>query len=84
MAPLNAQIEQVRGTLAELECEMRAAEAELETFSADRLRFDALRDACTVLERLDALDPAKYRCLSLRTTGAGYRDGFSVRGTGVG
>ncbi len=56
MAPLNAQIEQVRGTLAEIECEMRAVEAELETFSADRLRFDALRDACTVLGRLDELE----------------------------
>ncbi len=56
MAPLNAQVEQVRGTLAELECEMRVVEAELETFSADRLRFDALRDACNVLGRLDELE----------------------------
>jgi len=55
LAPLNAQIEQARGRLAELEVEMRAAEAELETFSTDRLRFDALREACNVLERLDAL-----------------------------
>ena len=55
MAPLNAQIEQARGTLAELKCEMRAVEAELETFSADRLRFDALRDACNALDRLDEL-----------------------------
>jgi outer membrane biosynthesis protein TonB len=56
LAPLNAQIELVRDTLAELDCEMRAAEAELETYAADRLRFDALRDACNVLERLDALE----------------------------
>jgi len=56
LAPLNAQVEQVRGTLAELECEMRAVEAELETFSVDRLRFDALRDACNVLGRLDELE----------------------------
>lgn len=56
LAPLNAQIEQVRGTLAELESEMRAVEAELETFSVDRLRFDALRDACSVLARLDELE----------------------------
>lgn len=56
LAPLNAQVEQVRGTLAELECEMRTVEAELETFSADRLRFDALRDACNVLDRLDELE----------------------------
>lgn len=56
LAPLNAQVEQVREALAELECEMRAVEAELETFSADRLRFDALRDACNVLGRLDELE----------------------------
>lgn len=56
MAPLNAQVEQVREKLAELECEMRAVEAELETFSVDRLRFDALRDACNVLGRLDELE----------------------------
>ena len=55
MSPLNAQIEQVRGTLAGLESEMRAVEAELETFSADRLRFDLLREACSVLDRLDEL-----------------------------
>jgi hypothetical protein len=55
LAPLNAQIEQLQGTLAELKGEMRAAEAELETFSAGRLRFDALRDACNLLERLDQL-----------------------------
>ncbi len=56
LAPLNAQVEQVRGTLTELESEMRVAEAELETFSADRLRFDALRDACNALYRLDELE----------------------------
>jgi hypothetical protein len=56
LAPLNAQIEQVRGTIKGLEMEMRAAEAELENFSADRMRFDALREACNVLERLDELE----------------------------
>jgi len=56
LAPLNAKIEQVRGTLAEHECAIRAVEAELETFSADRLRFDALRDACNLLDRLDQLE----------------------------
>ena len=56
LAPLNAEIEQVRGTLAGLEGEMRAVAAELETFSADRLRFDALRDACNALDRLDQLE----------------------------
>jgi len=56
LAPLNAQIEQVRGTLTGLEVQLRAAEAELETYSTDRMRFDALRDACNVLERLDQLE----------------------------
>jgi hypothetical protein len=55
LAPLNAQIEQLRGTLAGIEGEIRAVEAELETFSADRLRFDLLREACNVLDRLDEL-----------------------------
>lgn len=55
MAPLKARIEEARGSLAGLETELRAAEAELETFSTDRMRFDALREACDVLERLDAL-----------------------------
>jgi hypothetical protein len=59
LAPLNARIEQARGTLSGLENELRAAEAELETFSADRLRFDLLRDACNLLHRLDELDAGK-------------------------
>ncbi len=56
MAPLNAQIEQTRGRLAELKGEIGAVEAELETFSADRMRFDALREACNLLDRLDQLE----------------------------
>nr|WP_279342336.1 AgmX/PglI C-terminal domain-containing protein [Geotalea sp. SG265] len=56
MASLNVQIEQVRGVHAKLESELRGVEAELETFAADRLRFDALRDACSALARLDELE----------------------------
>ena len=56
LAPLNAKIEQARETLTGLEAELRAAEAELETFSVDRQRFDLLREACQVLERLDQLE----------------------------
>lgn len=55
LAPLHAKIEQVRKALTKLEGEMRAAVAELETFSAERQRFDALRDACQALRRLDEL-----------------------------
>ncbi|MDD2580931.1 MAG: AgmX/PglI C-terminal domain-containing protein [Desulfuromonadaceae bacterium] len=56
LAPLNAQIKQVEETLAKLKCETYAVEAELETFSADRLRFDTLREACNILDRLDELE----------------------------
>ena len=56
LTPLNAQIEQVRGTLRRLEGELRAVEAELESKSSDRLRFDALREACNLLDRLDELE----------------------------
>ena len=34
---------------------MRVVEAELETFSADRQRFDALRDVCNALDKLGEL-----------------------------
>lgn len=40
----------------ELRGEIRTVEAELETFSTDRQRFDALREACKLLDRLDELD----------------------------
>ncbi|WP_328755755.1 AgmX/PglI C-terminal domain-containing protein [Geomonas propionica] len=56
LAPLNARIKEVEGTLSDLEMQMRVAEAELDMFSADRLCFDALRDACDALERLDSLE----------------------------
>ncbi|QWV96925.1 AgmX/PglI C-terminal domain-containing protein [Geomonas nitrogeniifigens] len=56
LAPLNARIEEVRGTLSDLEMQMQVAEAELDMFSADRACFDALRDACDALERLAALE----------------------------
>jgi DNA repair exonuclease SbcCD ATPase subunit len=55
LTPLNAQIEQVRVTLRGLEGEIRAVEAELESKTSDRLRFDALRETCNLLDRLDEL-----------------------------
>jgi len=55
LAPLNAQIEQVRQKRETLEGELRVVEAELEIFSADRQRFDALRDACNALDKLGEL-----------------------------
>jgi uncharacterized membrane protein YgcG len=81
LAPLNAQIERVRETLAELEGELCAAEAELETFSADRQRFDALRDICNALARLDALEAGELfwgEVPEFRDT-AGHVDGLRSR-----
>jgi TonB family protein len=52
---LNAQIGQVRQKHEALEGELHLVEAELETFSADRQRFDALRDVCNALDRLGEL-----------------------------
>jgi hypothetical protein len=55
LAPLNEQIELVRQKKEAFEGDLRRVEAELEAFSADRQRFDALRDVCTALDRLGKL-----------------------------
>jgi hypothetical protein len=55
LAPLNAQIEQARQKQEVLEGELRTVEAELETFSTDRQRFDALREVCNALGKLGEL-----------------------------
>ena len=56
LAPLNAQIDKGRQKLEALEGEMRLIGAELETFSAERQRFDALRDVCNALDKLEELE----------------------------
>jgi hypothetical protein len=55
LAPLEALIAQARQRKEGLEGEMRAVEAELETFSVERERFDALRDVCNALDKLGEL-----------------------------
>jgi hypothetical protein len=55
LAQLNVQVEQVRHKRETLEGELRVVEAELGTFSADRQRFDALRDVCNALDKLGEL-----------------------------
>jgi len=55
LTQLNAQIEQTRQKHGALEGELRVVEAELETFSADRQRFDALRDVCNSFDKLGEL-----------------------------
>lgn len=52
---LNIQIEKAQQRHDLLGSELRSVEAELESFSADRQRFDALRDACNALDRLKEL-----------------------------
>ena len=52
---LNIQIEKARQRHDLLGSELRSVEAELESFSADRQRFDALRVACNALDRLKEL-----------------------------
>jgi predicted nuclease with TOPRIM domain len=56
LANLQAQIEQVRQKHRALDGELRLVEAELETFSDDRQRFDALRDVCSALDKLGELN----------------------------
>ncbi|ALC15234.1 hypothetical protein DSOUD_0440 [Desulfuromonas soudanensis] len=56
LEPLNARIEQVRGIIATLEGDLAHAEAELETFSLDKQRFEALQDVCTALDKLTELE----------------------------
>lgn len=59
LAPLNTQIELARQRHEALQDELRLVEAELDTFSADRQRFDALRDVCDALDRLSELGADK-------------------------
>lgn len=49
---LNLQIEQARQKHDVLVSELRPVEAELESLSAERQRFSALRDACNALDKL--------------------------------
>ncbi|HKI50646.1 MAG TPA: AgmX/PglI C-terminal domain-containing protein [Geothermobacteraceae bacterium] len=56
MELLNAQIAQAEGRLRTLEAEMRTADADLAAFSDDQLRFDALQEVCSALDRLSELD----------------------------
>jgi len=52
---LNIQIGKARQNHDVLESELRPVEAELESLSADRQRFDALRDVCSALDKLKGL-----------------------------
>ncbi len=56
LAPLNAQIELTRRKYEALDEELRAVEGTLETFSADRLRIEALGEVCNALDKLGELE----------------------------
>ena len=55
LAHLQVQIDRTRHKHGTLAGELRVVDAELETFSADRQRFDALREVCAALDRLGGL-----------------------------
>jgi hypothetical protein len=55
LEPLDEQIERVRQKREALEGELRVVEAELNAFSEDRQRFDALRHVCDALDTLGQL-----------------------------
>jgi hypothetical protein len=55
LATLDAQIGRARQKQEALEGELRIVEAELETFSAERQRIDALRDVCKAFDKLGDL-----------------------------
>jgi hypothetical protein len=56
LSQLSTQIEQTRQRHAELLAELRVVDAEVETFADDRQRFDALRDVCGSLDKLQDLN----------------------------
>jgi len=59
LAPLNAQMEQIRPRRKILEEQMGVVAAELEKYSAARQRFDALQNVCDALDKLAELKAEK-------------------------
>ncbi|NTW67459.1 MAG: hypothetical protein HGB21_14320, partial [Nitrospirae bacterium] len=52
LANLSTNIEHVQRQHDALQSELRSVEKEIETFSDDIQRFDALRDVCIALDKL--------------------------------
>jgi outer membrane biosynthesis protein TonB/prefoldin subunit 5 len=59
LAPLSAQIEQIRAKREMLKEQLGVVAAELEQYSAARQRFDALRNVCDALDKLDELEAGR-------------------------
>jgi hypothetical protein len=74
LSPLNVQIEQAMQKREVLENELCVIEAELETFSAERQRFDALQDVCNALDKLKELkaDELFWKGMPEANDGAGH------------
>jgi outer membrane biosynthesis protein TonB len=56
LAPLKSQIEKAAHIRESLKGELHAVESELGKFSAERQRFDALKEVCNALDRLAELN----------------------------
>ncbi len=78
---LNIQVEQAQRRYDALAGELRGVEAELETFSADRQRFDALRNVCNALDKLSEANAGElfWGGASEARDVAGYMDGAKSR-----
>jgi hypothetical protein len=80
LEPLNALIEQTRGQLRVCEDELRVVETELAAFSADRQRYDALRDACNALDKLAELEAGELFWADLPGNGDASQHVHRLRG----
>ncbi len=78
---LNIQVEQARQKHDVLAGELRSVETELESCSADRQRFNALREVCTALDKLKELkaDELFWGGMSGAPGIAGYMEGARSR-----
>jgi hypothetical protein len=84
LAPLKSQIEKAGQKRESLEGELRVVEAELEKFSAERQRFDALMDVCNALDRLAELnaDELFWKEIPEVSDSAGHMERLRSRASG--
>jgi outer membrane biosynthesis protein TonB len=80
LAPLNAQIDEIKQAVVTLEGDLRGVEAELETFVIERQRVDILQDACAALDRLQDLGAADLFWEGLADGEAAVVHGERLRG----
>ena len=73
LEPLKAEIEQVQLRLAALKSELVAADTDAEVFALERQRFDALRDVCNAIDRLDEFEAVELFWEGLSTNADGVQ-----------